>query len=206
MYVLASGGCGPVGIEAFNLIKVQGDLSHVHDLIGKSNTPKPWQYCGWTGTVLALALIAYNDCRDLIFKEQDCLCFGPWVDALYSELGSRKMIFGKSRHMACAQSLFLVKHDYIPDFVRDYLSMPNDRDINWLGEQKFAWMKQRFPDEVCQFSFGCDRDRPIPWDDPVFYCQKWRREELLEAERRGLLTLPPNMPDVKVFTNDTTGL
>jgi len=208
IYVLASGGCLPANLAPFNFIGVNGNLGHIHNLLpGKADVQLPYSYCSWTATVLALAMIAYNDCRDLIFKEQDCLCFGPWVSALYDQLGDRAMIFGKSKHMACAQSLFLVEHSYIPHFVRHYLEFPDDRHIDWLGEAKFMHMADVNPHNVCQFDFGCDRDRPIPWDDPVFYFQKARPDELLEAQARGLLTLPPNMPqDVKVFTNDTTGL
>lgn len=222
VYLIGNGGCTPFRPRGdaplelvdrlyefgeFYNVGLKGDLGHVHNLLpGKAAIQKPYAYCGWTATALAGAMLCYANETDMVFVEQDCLMFGDCVGEMYRQLGARKMIFGKTAGMPCAQSLFLIKHDFLPDFVREYLSMPNDRCITALGEQKFMRMMESDPARVCQFDFPFDRTRPLDMTLPVWYAQKWRPDELLEAERRGLLTLPPNMPDVKVFTNDTTGL
>lgn len=204
--VLANNDSVPPEIETQSSLREMsfcGNLGHVHDLLGKSDTPRPHAYCGWSGIMLTLALMAYNMECDYIFKEQDCLAFGPWVDRLYAELGDGGMIFGKSSQMPVAQSLFLVKHRTIPSFVREYLLQLNDRLVESLPEAKFANMRLHHPDQIKQFSFGYDRDRPINYDDPVFYAQKWTPAELMEIERRGLISLPTGMPQVKAFTGTT---
>ena len=88
-------------------------------------------------------------------------------------------------YMACSQSTFLVRHGYIPKFVSDYLALPDDKDM--LPENKFVAMEEKNPADYARLSFGVDRERPIPWDDPVWYCQQWTNDELMEFMRRGLV-------------------
>ena len=85
---------------------------------------------GWSASVLALAMVAYNDEADFLYTEADCLAFGPWVAQMYTDLGDGDIVFGgpmKSEPwMPRAQSLFLVRHKAIPLFVAKYLTMGND--------------------------------------------------------------------------------
>jgi hypothetical protein len=87
--------------------------------------------------------------------------------------------------MNCAQSLFMVKHHFIPAFVSVYLSLGPDR--SHLGEDKFIHVERCYPKLTRKLSFGVDRMRPIPWDDEVFYFQQPTPNELDEAYRRKLI-------------------
>jgi hypothetical protein len=203
---IGNGGCcNPYKGEDIDFIGLDGNLGHIHQLIGKAKPYKDHQFCGWSGAILAGALLAYANETDAVFLEQDCLAFGPWIERLYSELGDAQMIFGKSKHMPCAQSLFLIKHNFIPDFVKYYMA---GSDRAFIPETKFKMLidQGKNVDVVRQFSFGCDRDRPIPMNDDVFYVQKLTPGELQGLHAMGLIGLPPGMPDVKVFSNDGINL
>lgn len=160
-----------------------GNLGHINDLVVTKT--KPHAYCGWSGAMLALALIAYCDESDFIYKEQDCLAFGPWVEKMYEELGGGNVIFGSCQIQPAAQSLFLVKHAYIPEFVRLYLSEGPDNDEENLPEHKFA--RLALAHDWKRFSFGYDRDRPFNVADPVFYVQQVTPEELEILQNAGLI-------------------
>lgn len=183
VFILSSGGCQVPDAKG-QWITLKGDLGHTHDL---SNGRKPYDWCGWSMTIASLALLAYANETDFIHKEQDCLAFGPWVERMYSEIGTHGCIFGTGTLMPAFQSLFLVKHDFIPEFVRIYLGTGSEKLKENEGEQKFARMKEQYPDLFCHYSFGCDRDRPIPYDAEVFYCQHLNGEELHELRRRDLI-------------------
>jgi hypothetical protein len=174
---------------ATDVVRLTGDLGHCHDLI---EGRKPHEFAGWSATMCALAMTAYADEADFLYKEEDCLAFGPWVKRIYDDLGSGDIVFGgkmkSAPWMPCAQSLFLVRHRAIPLFVRTYLGLGGDNNKNTLGEAKFARLASMFPMKVRYLSFGVDRERPIPWDDPVFYFQQPTAAELEEASRRGLIT------------------
>lgn len=165
-------------------IELSGDLGHFMNLV---NNEKPHAYNGWSGAMLALAMIAYCDEADFIFKESDCFAFGPWVEKLYEEIGDAGAIWGRCSFMPCEQSLFLVKHAAIPDFVRHFLDGPPQRTHDQLGEHRFVQMEQKYPERYKRFSFGVGRDRPIPWDAPVFYFQQPKPAEIEEAIARGIL-------------------
>jgi hypothetical protein len=167
-----------------DLISLDGNLGHVHHLIHKL---KPHYLGGWSASVIALAMIAYNAELDFIYREQDVLAFGPYVERMYSEIGDAKMIFGSIREMPCAQSLFLIKHDFIPDFIRDYMMLGNDRDIQSLPEHKFKKLEESSPLLYRRFGFGYDRDRPFNTDDTVWYAQQLSAEEMRGLYRKGLL-------------------
>jgi hypothetical protein len=152
---------------------------------------KPHKFNGWMGAVLALALIAYNDESDFIYIEQDCLCFGPWVNKIYEELGDHGVAFGRKHQtapwMPCSQSLFIVRHSYIPEFVRLILSTDAQNKEGELGEHKFERMAQEHPNEWKMFSFGYDRERPFNMEDAVFYIQHVTPEELDKLKEKGLV-------------------
>jgi|694.fasta_scaffold03825_15 hypothetical protein len=161
------------------------NLGHVGDLIKENRSG----LCGWSASVVTLALIAYNCGRDFIYKEADCLWFGDILGKMYQDCGDKGMVFGAKMDaapwMACAQSTFLIKHWFILEFVRDYLALPDDKDM--LPEDKFVKLEENAPDNYRRLSFGVDRMRPLPWDAEVWYAQQWSEEEIKEAQSRGLL-------------------
>lgn len=165
-------------------IQIPGNLGHVHHLLNDLN---PYNHCGWSAAAIILAMMAYNNETDFIFREQDVLAFGPYIERMYQEIGDAGMIFGSYSHMPCAQSLFLVKHHFIPIFVRDYLTQGSDRDRHNLTEHKFRAMEGIHPKAYKRFSFGYDRDRPITYEDAVWYGQKISQEEIDELRKRGML-------------------
>jgi hypothetical protein len=169
-------------------VRLTGDLGGFMDLV---EGRKPHKFNGWMGAVLALALISYNDESDFIFVEQDCLCFGDWVQKLYSELGGAGVLFGRKHQtapwMPCSQSLFMVRHSYIPEFVRLILSTDAQNKEGELGEHKFERMAQEHPNEWKMFSFGYDRERPFNMEDAVFYIQQVTPEELDKLKEKGLV-------------------
>lgn len=137
------------------------NLGHVGDYL---NGNKTGRYCGWTAGVLIGLLHAYCNNKDFVYKEQDCLAFGSYVEQMRSEIGDNGIIFGKNRIMGVAQALFYVKRDFIPQII-SYLSIQDDKDV--LPEYKFGNIKEK-----AIFSFGYDRDRPINVNDAVFYLQQ----------------------------------
>jgi hypothetical protein len=173
--------------------KTQFNLGHVHDLIpGKSDKLLPHEFCGWSAGVIAGVWLCYVAGKDAMYKEQDTLCFGDWDNAAYEELGSGKFIFGRKHRsapwMPCGQSFFLMKHDFIPDFVCHYLGMGKDGDVNNLPEHKFVEIEKIFGSGVVKrFSFGYDRERPINFNDRVWYAQKFTNHELEELNRRKMI-------------------
>jgi hypothetical protein len=161
------------------------NLGHVGDLIKENKGG----LCGWSASVCMLALLAYNCGRDFIYKEADCLWFGPVLERMYQDCDGKGMVFGAKMDaapwMACAQSTFLIKRDFILDFLRGYLFLPDDKDM--LPEDKFVKLEENSPDRYGRLSFGVDRMRPLPWDSEVWYAQQWTQEELEKARSLGLL-------------------
>lgn len=181
--VLANGGSKIVGAPG-QWIELDGNLGHTHDL---TNHIKPHKWCGWSWAFVTLAALAYFDECDFVFKEQDALCFGPWVDRMYSEIGNKGMIFGHNKVWACSQSVVLCKHDFIPEFMRLYMDTGSEQDKANECELKFARLEQQHPHWFGRYSFGVDRNRPIPFGDPVWYGQQFTDEELEDLKRRKLI-------------------
>jgi hypothetical protein len=169
-----------------NNIFVKHNLGHVGDLIDNNKEG----LCGWSASFLALALIAYNCGADFIYKESDCLWFGDIVNKMYEEIGDAEMIIGKGMNshpfMPCSQSTFLIKNSFILSFVTAYLAIGED-DKDYLPEHKFFNLYNSNPVLITMLSFGIDRERPIDWDAPVWFCQQWTEEELNEAKRKNLI-------------------
>lgn len=174
-------------------VKLSGNLGHVGELL----SGKDRDFCGWSGAVLALAMIAYCNETDFIFVESDVLVFGAWVEQLYKDMGDGGMVFGGKMEsepfMYCCQGLFLIRHRFIPTFVSEFIKMGSDSRRNPDGktdnlpEDKFHRLREVYPDEVKTLSFGVDRCRPIPYDSPVFYVQHLTPEELNLLQEKGLL-------------------
>lgn len=186
VYVICCGRKPPVA-RGITVIPATGNLGHIGAIFRKENNPNNHAYCGWSSHMLTLAMIAYSNCTDFIYKEQDCLAFGNWVHQMYCDARGRMMVYGQCQLMGVAQSLFLVKHAFIPDFVRFYLNLSDDRNRHMLPEHKFLAIHHAFRREVGRLSFGFDRDRPMDFEAPAFYAQKLTRTELQEMKDAGLI-------------------
>lgn len=173
----------------FETLMLPGNLGHCGDLL---NGSKKSEFSGWSASMILLAMAAYTSECDFIYQESDCLTFGPIVQWTYDDLGDACMVFGRKMTsppwQPCAQSWFLVRHQFIPTFVSTYLRLGGDNNVRSLGERKFVDIENRFGNSlVRRLSFGTDRERPIDWDAPVHYFQQPTREEIDEAKTRGLL-------------------
>ena len=188
--VICEGGCViPYASPNMDVIHLSGDLGNFMHLVNKQ---KPHRHTGWSASMIALAMLAYVDESDFIYKEQDCLAFGQWVDTMYRDLGDGDIVFGAKHesppYQGCSQSLFLVRHRFIPEFITKYLTYGPEGNMDMLGEHRFMNMERELGrSRVKQLSFGVDRERPIPWDKPVWYAQQWKNDELEEAHRRRLI-------------------
>lgn len=170
VFVVCAGGARPTVAAGCQIHDCRGDLGHIRDKHhGKNNYP----FTGWAGGMMLGALAAYNDCCDFIYKEQDCLAFGNWVDQLYTDLGPMGAgVLGRGLNpphdqLKSSQSLFLVRHAYIPIFVSMYVAHGDDRAVGpTTGENKFHRMIQSYPTmwKRQTGSWNLDRDRNHPLD------------------------------------------
>lgn len=174
--------------EGCDVIRLGGNLGHFMEIV---NRQKPHKFSGWFGDLMALAMLAYCDEADLIYKEQDCLAFGPWVERMYADIGNAGVLFGYKHRsppwQCCSQSLMLIRHRYLPDFVNIITGSAHQAEPGQLGEHKFEQFQQRWPDEWKHMTFGVDRERPLPLDDEVFYCQQLKPDELQALRDKGLV-------------------
>lgn len=171
-------------LDGVQSLKLSGNLGGCMDLI---EGRKKHHFPGGPSAVMALALLAYISESDFVYQEQDCLAFGPWVERIYSQISEHGLICGKQQCWGLANCLFMVRHAYIPTFVRLYLETPPEDCVNMLCESKFKRLLDSRPTEWTTFGFGYDRDRPINFDDEVWYAQQFSREEMEELELRGLI-------------------
>ena len=180
--VLGVGGPkNPYG-DRVQFVSLDGNLGYIGSLLSGE---KPHSFCGWSAGMLALAMIAYNNETDFIYVEQDCLVFGDWVNALYDALGgSLGIVFGSNNLMECAQSLFLVRHSFIPQFVVDYISQGPERENCNIPETKFARLEKLKQESWGRFKFGYDRYRPFNPNDPTFYIQQLTKDDMRLVEHR----------------------
>lgn len=163
---------------------------------------KPYFMPACPAVWMAGAWLAYLNGTDMIALEQDALAFGPWVAKLYAELGDRQAIFGHTRMHGVSTSLFLVRHKFLPQFVRDYLSEGPETHINRIAEAKVLRMVTRWPELYGQYSFGYCKDRPFNPHDEVFFAQKFTRNELLWLESLGLISCEGIPDGVELFSNN----
>lgn len=133
--------------------------------------------CGWTVSWMIGAMFAYFRRTDFVYIEQDCLCAGPWFQAIKDQANKSdmKVLFGDSKQMGCEQSLFWIDRAFIPWFIGVYLQYPGEGKM--LCEDKFAAIKQRYPQFVGHHFVGPGRERPIPATGPRS-AQKLSREEI----------------------------
>jgi hypothetical protein len=203
IYVMATGDGEIPDVEPYKSVPlfwvdILGDLGHCGDLLSGK---KPYRFPGGALTWLTLAMIAYaNEC-DFIYKEQDVLAFGPCVETMYNEIGSHGCIFGSCKKMASASSLMLVKHWFITDFVRLYLGTPAENKPDMISECKYAQLEKQYPSLYCRYSFGLDRDRPLNLKAPVWYAQKFTPDELLALREAKLIEFDKLPEGMAKFTN-----
>jgi hypothetical protein len=157
-------------------LAVYDNLGHVGDYITAKRTGR---LCGWTSGVVYGMIHAYVNGVDFIYKEQDCLWFGDCIETMYNEIKDNGIIYGNNKVMGVAQSLFLVKRDYIPSMIAE-LSTANDADV--LPETKFAGASKG-----TKFSFGYDRDRPFNIKDHCWYIQQITDIELQALKSENLI-------------------
>lgn len=186
--ICSRGDRPPIHCSITDFIVLKGDLGHIWDNVADRKT---YTLEGWPAAMLACAMIAYNNESDFIYIEQDCLPFGPFVTKMYEEIGEAGLISGNLSTQPFAQSLFLLKHCFIPEFVHFYLcrKIANRKE---QGEQIFEMMEKEMTGRVRRFSFGFDRDRPPGGfesvKDQVFYVQQTSLDEQAKLRELGLLT------------------
>lgn len=192
--VVCVGGAVPTVItDDVDVIQLANNLGHGHHLLGIEQPAKPHAHSGWTGAFMVGAWAAYSNETDYLWLEQDALAFGPWVEHIYAEMSAASCIFGgpmKSQpFMPSHQSLVLIRHEFIPQFVSAYLAFGDERDPQRLVEHHFRFCVNMLGRKKCAFLSDLFRDRmrPIPYDSPVFSAQQFTDSELEELKRRKLL-------------------
>ncbi len=186
--VAEAGSLPPDPIPAnYDVIHLSGDLGHVTML---EKGIKPHKFSGWTAHMAALAMLAYCDEADFIYKESDCIAWGAIEDQMYRDLGDGDIVFGRAHRgepgMPSSQSLFLVRHAFIPDFVSTYLRLGGDAKV--YGETKMCILSDQIGTaRAKRLAFDGDRSRPIAYDAPIGYAQQISPDELAELQRRNLI-------------------
>jgi len=169
----------PPGRANVRVIRTTNALGHAwHDFRRK---PDP-QFGGWSVSWLAAGWIAYGERKDLLFKEQDCLTFGPWYRQLMAdrEEFQADVLYGMGcKRLKCEQSLFWVRWSAIPRFLSAYGGLPEGDGV-LLPEDKFIRITQ-LPDNPCRASFfnlPGGRQRSLPYAAKAWYAQQFTEEEL----------------------------
>lgn len=142
-----------------------------------SNLKENVQFGGWSLGFIHGALYAYSCNCDYIYKEQDCLAFGNWVERMYSCCENKKMVTGElwnhnKRNYIMELCLVLIKYDFILPFLAELLS--NKGTANKVRpEKKFLDIRDNHPEEIGTLDFGYGGNRPFKISD-CFYIQKPR--------------------------------
>jgi hypothetical protein len=143
---------------------------------------------------MTLALIAYTNETDLIYKEQDCLWFGHCVYRMYQEIDDGGIIFGHNwQRVPCENCMFLLKHEFIPQFVASYAASDPENAPQAICEWKFERWHRSNPNVWKKHALGVGRDRPINYNAISWYGQKFTPDEMAELKRRKLIEEPGNV-------------
>lgn len=160
-------------------ITLERNLGHVDS----SKLGHDHKLLGWSMSWILPALVAYSEGLDFVYKEQDCLAFGDWLQAIMRGDAA----FGKNSGMPCEQSLFFIRHSFILDFVTAYMAMPKP-DIIDVPESKFARLMNEFPDRITFHDLPCGRNRPMPLvKDRPWYVQRIEPNELQQLKSWGFI-------------------
>jgi hypothetical protein len=174
-----------------NEILVNHNLGHIHDLLDRKQNG----LSGWSAHIITLSMIAYCGGKDFVFKESDCFWHGDVVGRLYQDLGNARVVFGRKMEsepfMSCSQSTFLIKHNFIPEFISTYLALPDDIDM--IAEDKFVELERLNPIQYARTACCIDRERPIPYNDEVWSVQQVKAHELEEMRTRGIIKHRPTI-------------
>ena len=164
-------------------------LNMRHNYGHVKNMDKDEKYGGWWLGFMMGAMVAYHHHADFIYKEQDCLAFGPWVKRLYDEAQQKRagVLVGRFDHKyKVEQSLVFVRRKAIPGLIQQYLAI-NASDVCPRPELKFSMIMDKWPKEMTYMDMGCGRNRPIPYKAKCFYAQKLSRVEMDCLRAQGLL-------------------
>jgi len=175
IYVINNNGNIPESQKKGKWVDISYNLGHVVECMATGSMPGKHNICGWTMSTLLGALIAYSNNCDLVYKEQDCLAFGPWAETLGNVLRDGiKITTGKLSSdlpFKVEQSLFGVKYDFLLEFVSSYLSIPQP-DSEMVPEHKWHQLIEgEWKEKFAWLPFGYGRQRPVNYDDKVFYVQ-----------------------------------
>jgi len=187
----------PEDLSKVEWIKLNHNFGHVFDMVGSGYQNK---FGGWSVGFLVGAMMAYANNCDFIYKEQDCLCFGSWVESLYNDLEKfgKRMLIGRQSHPAVLieQSLVIIKHDFILDFIQKLISInkPDGGEGRYVPEFKFY-------DLLCQnseiglMSMGYGRQKSFNFDE-AFYTQQPSVENLKLLVGKGLIPFSAQLPNM----------
>jgi hypothetical protein len=164
-------------------LNMQHNYGHVKTM------DKGEKFGGWWLGFMTAAMVAYHHKKDFIYKEQDCLAFGPWVEHLYHTADTTKagVIVGRFNHKyRIEQSLVLVRRKAILGLIQRYLEI-NASDICPRPELKFLTIMQKWPKAMAFMTMGCGRNRPIPYNASCFYVQKLTDKEMQNLRAKQLI-------------------
>jgi hypothetical protein len=164
--------------------------------------------------ILGLEFALHNDVELFLYVEQDALVYGDAiVDKTKNALRRKDLVFGSSRLDDIQQSFFAANKRGIRRFL-SALHAINHSDKEISPEHKFMFAGSRLPSALLRLAvytprprlrsanlklfsllsslsasyellpFGYGRDRPINFDDDVFYFQQGSAAELLEYKKR----------------------
>ena len=188
--VINSGAAVPASAKG-SWVGLPFNIGHHMDLVG-TERGRQFKLAGWSTSFVMGALMAYGSGADYIYKKQDCLAFGPWVDQMYRDLDAQGCDMLVGRHSRCGveQALMIIRHRFIVDFVSYYMSMNSDAgDDHALPESKFAVaMRNRFKGRIGYLSFGYSRTDVVFFDTlsasrPFYLHQLCYRRSVLDRLR-----------------------
>ena len=166
---------------SFNWVNLEYNLGHnAVSSVGKLITTG---IAAGSAQLLTGAMIAYQRRQDMIYQEQDCLLFGDCIGQLYREVGDKGGVMGRvnrggAADSLSANSLLLIKHEFLLDFIKFYLTFArNEKQAGMEPERTME--KIRDMGHLAVMSFGYDRTRVEPFDirTPCYY-QQLKRAEL----------------------------
>jgi hypothetical protein len=150
-------------------IDLCGNLGHV-----TNNYNMPFD--GYQTAIMMAALMAHISNKDLIFKDQDCLVFGDWISQLYTDakVQNKLALLGQFKSdpiMSVQNSLVFIKKEFLLEFIFALQYVTKQQLVKPpLSELKMRFIKENILKDYIGFMSLCyGRDRPINYDDKVFY-------------------------------------
>lgn len=166
-------------------IPLDGNLGYCGDLL---HDPKRGHFPGGPAVLMALAALAYIDEADLFYHEQDCLSFGDCLGHMYKEIFNGGIVFGRNRQKVRVENcMFLLKHEFIPEFLATYAASEPETKPQSISENKFErWMNAE-PTKWRYHTIPGGRDRPLPFKAATWYGQKFTEEEMATLREMKLI-------------------